>query len=166
MKFRAFLLLACAAVAHAQEGRFAFATRDEARALLGRQDDYVRATAPLERSFVLRAAAQVDAPRFAAAMAEEARDWTAQERAALTPVLARLEPFIAAQKWREPRRILMVKADAHLMNGFPHTRSNAIILPGEALQEALRAARLLDYLLSHESFHVLSQANPALREEL
>jgi hypothetical protein len=166
MKFLALLLLACAAVAHAQHGRFDFATRDEARAVLGQQDEYVRATAPLERTLVLRDPASVDAERFAAAMADQARDWTNEERAALAPVLARLEPFIAAQKWREPHRILMVKADRHLMNGFPHTRSNAIILPDQALQEAMQVPRLLDYLLSHESFHVLSRANPVLREDL
>lgn len=166
MKLAALLLLACAACAHAQQGRFAFATRDEARALLGQHDDYVRATAPLERSMVLRDPATVDARQFAAAMAEEARDWTTEERAALAPVLARLEPFIAAQKWKEPRRILLVKADRRLMNGFPHTRANAIILPQEILDEAMQVPRLLDYLLSHEAFHVLSRANASLREEL
>ena len=166
MKFVAFLLLACAALAHAQEARFAFATREEARALLGDQDDYVRATAPLERSLVLRAPAKVDAGQFAAAMADEAREWTGEERAALAPVLARLEPFLAAQKWQAPRRILLVKADRHLMNGFPHTRANAIILPHEVLRDAMQNPELMDYLLSHEAFHVLSRANPALREEL
>jgi hypothetical protein len=59
-----------------------------------------------------------------------------------------------------------VKADRHLMNGFPHTRANAIILPEPALREALQKAELMDYLLSHEAFHVLSRANPELREEL
>jgi hypothetical protein len=166
MKLVAFLLLGCATLAHAQEGRFAFATRQEARALLGEQDDYVRATAPLERSLVLRAPVTVDAGQFAAAMADEARDWTQDERAGLAPVLARLEPFLAAQKWKEPRRILLIKADRRLMNGFPHTRANAIILPHEALHEAMQKAELMDYLLSHEAFHVLSRANPALREEL
>ena len=166
MKLVAFLLLACAALAQAQEGRFAFATREEARALLGDQDDYVRATAPLERSLVLRAPGEVDPGQFAAAMADEARDWTKEERAALAPVLARLEPFLAAQKWREPRRIQLIKADRRLMNGFPHTRANAIILPHGVLRDAMQNPQLMDYLLSHEAFHVLSRANPALREAL
>ena len=69
MKLVAFLLLACAALAQAQEGRFAFAIREEAWAVLGAQDDYVRSTTPLERTLVLRTPGKIDERAFAEAMA-------------------------------------------------------------------------------------------------
>ena len=166
MKLAAFLLLACAALAQAQEGRFAFATREEAWAVLGAQDDYVRATTPLERTVVLRTPGNIDEREFADAMASQAVEWPPQERAALGPVLARLEAFIAEMKWAGPRRILLVKVEQPLMNGFPHTRGNAIILPRVMLSVAFQKPEVMDYLLPHEAFHVLSRANPALREQL
>ena len=39
-------------------------------------------------------------------------------------------------------------------------------MPQEVLRDAMQNPALMDYLLSHEAFHVLSRANPALREEL
>jgi hypothetical protein len=159
-------LLLAAACLHAQDAPFVFATRAQARAVLGAHDDYVRATAPLERSVLLRTDEPVDAARLAAAMAAAALDWNDEERRALAAVLPRLERFLAPMRWKAPRQILLVKASDALMDGFPHTRGAAIILPESMLREAMKEPALMDYVLSHEAFHVLSRADPELREEL
>ncbi|HEV3008765.1 MAG TPA: hypothetical protein VGX52_07000 [Burkholderiales bacterium] len=134
--------------------------------MLGARDDYVRATAALERPVTLRTRDALDAGRFAMAMAETARGWTNEEQTALAPVLSRLQRFISAMKWKSPSPILLVKASDTLMNGFPHTRGNAIVVQEGMLREMLGQPDLMAYLLAHEAFHVLSRANAALREEL
>jgi len=163
----AVLLALAAGVAHAQEaGPFVFATQSQARAVLGAQDDYVRATAGLERSALLRTPEPVGAERFAAAMAQTARGWTAEEQAAFADLPGRLQRFISGMRWNSPSPILIVKASSDLMEGFPHTRGNAIVLQESMLLEAGTQPDMLAYLMAHEAFHVLSRANPALREEL
>jgi hypothetical protein len=161
------LLAAAAGLAQAQVAeRFGFATREQARAVLGAEDEYVKATAALERSAVMRSPRTLDPRRFAAEMAGTALAWDADETSALAAVLPRLDGFIAAMRWKAPRTILLVKASNRLMDGFPHTRGNAIVLQEGILREALKDTAMLEYLLAHEAFHVLSRADPDLREEL
>lgn len=114
----------------------------------------------------LRTPETIGAERFADAMRETALGWTQPEQEGLAPVLARLHRFISPMRWKSPSPILLVKAADKLMDGFPHTRGNAIVLQESMLREALSQPDVLAYLLSHEAFHVLSRANPALREEL
>jgi hypothetical protein len=154
------------AAACAQEARFAFATQAHARSVLGQEDDYVRATGALERALVLGVPGPVDPGRFASAMAETARDWSEEETSALAPVFGRLDRFVSGMKWKAPPRILIVKASGELMEGFPHTRGNAIVLQEGVLADALARPGLMDYLAAHETFHVLSRADPVLREAL
>jgi hypothetical protein len=165
--FLAGLLVAVAACAHAQHaGPFTFASQEQARAVLGARDDYVRATAALERSAVLRTPGTLDIERFAATMQETALAWTQEEQRAFDAVLPPLQQFISAMRWKAPSPILIVKAEDRLMDGFPHTRGNAIVLQVTMLRDAMADAALMTYLMAHEAFHVLSRANPELREEL
>jgi hypothetical protein len=159
------LALGLALSAHAQQNgaAFVFADRAQARAVLGARDDYVRATGALERSAKLRSAETVNQERFAARMADEALAWNGNERRLLEPLLERLDRFVSGTKWRRPAQILMVKASDQLLEGLPHTRANAIVLPQS---EVGHGSGDLAYLVAHELFHVLSRADPALREEL
>lgn len=150
--------LACALALPAR-AEFVFAAPDEARAVLGAKDDYVRASGALERSARLRTLEAVDEERFARHGAEMARAWRDSEQRAIAPLLEQLDSFLAGQRWRQPPRILVVKAAAAFEDGLPHTRANAIVLP-ERLRDPL------PFLLGHEAFHILSRANPDLREAL
>jgi hypothetical protein len=161
------LLLAAAALAHAQDvGRFAFASREHARAVLGARDDYVRATAALERSVLLRTPDAASADRLATAMRDTSLEWTEEEKRSLNDVLDSLEGFISKMRWRSPPRIWLVKAADRLMDGFPHTRGHSIVVQEGVLRDARSRPALLEYLLAHETFHVLSRADARLREEL
>jgi hypothetical protein len=167
MKLVVALLALAAGLAQAQgAGRFSFASVEQARGVLGARDDYVRATAAFERSVVLRTRRAVAADEFAAAMRDTALAWSAEDQRALAGVLPRLERFLAAMRWKAPAAILIVKTRDRLMDGFPHTRGNAIVLPESMWRDALARPAMLDYLLAHETFHVLSRADPGLREEL
>ena len=158
------LVLAVAGTAHAQQ--FEFASQAQARDILGRQDAYVLSTAARERSVLLKTEATVTPERFARAMAETALEWSEAERRGFAEVLPRLQRFLAPMRWKAPSTILLVKVSDRLMDGFPHTRANAIVLPEGMLADALARPVLMDYLMAHEVFHVLTRADSALREEL
>ncbi len=158
------LVLASAGVAHAQQ--FAFASRAQARDILGQHDAYVRSTAALERSVLLKTNEPVTPERFARAMADTALEWTEEERRGFADVLPRLQRFLAPMRWNAPPTIVLIKASDRLMDGFPHTRASAIVLQERMLRDALANPRLMDYLMAHEAFHVLTRADAQLREEL
>ena len=142
---------------------YAFATVAEGRAILGARDEYVRAISPLERSAKLRTADEVDEDRFVQFMQGTVLDWTEEERRRLRPLLARLDRFLSGLKWKRPGRILLVRVDTALENGAPHTRANGIML---AQNEYTGSADLLTYVVSHETFHVLTREDAGLKERL
>jgi len=163
----ALVLALAAGAAHAQDvGRFTFASREQARAVLGAHDDYVRATAAFERSVLLRTPEGVSADRLAAAMQDSALEWADEEKRALVDVLGSLERFVSKMRWRSPPRIWLVKAADRLMEGMAHSRGHSIVVPEGTLRGARMQWHRLDYLLAHETFHILSRADGRLREEL
>ncbi len=163
LRLLALLLLGACAAAWAAPP-IVFADAQEAAAILGRDDDYVRATQPLERRAKVRRAQPVDAAQYRRHMAAQARDWTGEERQRLAPLAARLQGFLDGVRLRLPERILLIKAAAPLMDGAPHTRANAIVLPEPFLASA--RPEDLAYILGHELFHVLSRHDPQQRERL
>jgi hypothetical protein len=142
---------------------FVFADVSQARKILGARDDYVRATAPLERQAKLKTAEPVDEERFTRTMQEAPREWDPRQRENLEPLLGLLGRFLAKVRWKMPERILLVQSGPSLEDGFPHTRGNAIIAPASYYE---RGAAMMIYLLSHETFHILTRDNPELRETL
>jgi hypothetical protein len=152
-----------AACAQPSPSRFAFATAAEARQVLGAHDDYVAATAPLERSVKTRRAAAVDEAGYRRYMEGTAQEWSEAQRRHLAPALARLERFAAPIKAGLPKRVLLVLASSALLDGAPHTRGEAIILPAGMIDWP---PETVDYILSHELFHVLSRADAGTREKL
>ena len=140
-----------------------FAGAPEAGAILGWEDDYVRATRPLERMAKLRRAQPVDAAEYRRHMAAQALDWTEEERRRLAPLAERVERFVETLRARMPARILLAKA-ADVMDGTPHTRVNAIVLPRAFLASARQGD--LAYVIGHELFHLLSRHDERAREQL
>jgi len=142
---------------------YTFATVAEGRAILGARDEYVLGISALERSARLRTADSVDEGRFLQFMEAAVLDWTEEERGRLRPLIARLDRFLSGLKWKRPARILLVRVDAALENGAPHTRANGIMLPKN---EYTGTADLLTYVVSHETFHVLTREDSGLKERL
>src|SRR5712691_2546042 len=160
--------LAVGRSAHAQSredpapvSAYGFATLAEGRAILGARDDYVRAMSALERSAQLRTGDKVDEGRFMQFMQGTVLDWTEEERRQLRPLIARLDRFLSGLKWKRPEKILLVRVDAALENGAPHTRANGIMLPKSEF-----TAEQLTYVVSHETFHVLTREDGGLKERL
>lgn len=142
---------------------FAFADVAQGRDILGTRDDYVRATAPLERKAKLKTTEPVDEERFLRHMREAPIEWSEEQRANLEPLFQLLGKVLARVRWKMPERILLVQSGPSLEDGFPHTRGNAIVVPQAYYR---RGPFVMMYLLSHETFHILTRANPELREAL
>src|SRR5256886_12383203 len=142
---------------------YAFATPAEGRAILSTRDEYVRTMSALERSAQLRTGDKVDEGRFLEFMQGTVLVWTEEERRQLRPLIARLDRFLSGIKWKRPGKILLVRVDAALESGAPHTRANGIMLPKN---EYTGTADLLTYVVSHETFHVLTREDGALKERL
>jgi hypothetical protein len=142
---------------------FGFVTAEEARPILGARDEFVRAMSPLERSARLRTTEPVDESRLLQHRAAAARDWEPVDQRRLAPILQRLADFVAGIRWQHPDRILLAKVDDTLEDGSPHTRANAIVLPGRFVAQPAGA---LAHLMAHEVFHILTRDNAELRERL
>jgi hypothetical protein len=155
-------LLAAASSAAAAPA-FVFATLEEARSVLAREDDYLLATTPLDRRVRLRSAQPVGRGEYAAHMAAQALAWPAEDRRRVEALLAQIAPLLDGMSARLPERILLIRVAPKLEEGAPHTRANAIVLPAAWLSGERPG---LMYVLTHELFHVLSRNDPAARERL
>jgi hypothetical protein len=155
--------LLAAATSAAAAPAFVFATVEEARSVLAREDDYLLATTGLERRARLRSAQPVERAEYAAHMAAQALAWPAEERRRVEAMLAQIAPLLDGMSVSLPERILMIRVAPKLEDGAPHTRANAIVLPATWLSGAQPA---LMYVLTHELFHVLSRHDRAARERL
>jgi hypothetical protein len=96
-------------------------------------------------------------------MAAQALEWTDDERRRFAPLAEKLEELAGKLKPRLPARILLIKA-GDVLDGAPHTRVNAIVLPRKFLDMAGQDD--FTYVLAHELFHLLSRHDERARERL
>jgi hypothetical protein len=140
-----------------------FAGVSEAGAILGLEDEYVRATRPLERMAKLRRTRPVDTAEYRRYLSEQALEWSDAERERLAPLAARTESFLEKVRARMPARVLLIKA-RDVMDGAPHTRTNAIVLPQAFLDGA--SSEQLAYVIAHELSHLLTRYDDQARDRL
>lgn len=146
---------------NSKQTNFEFINSDAASIVLGAEDEYVSATAEMERKAKTRSAQQVDKSAFLQYMRLTARDWTDNERAKIESELPSLEKFITQIAWDKPKKLQFIRANATLEDNLPHTRGTAVILPDSAFSMP-RAG--FASLLAHEVFHVLTRYNKKLKD--
>jgi len=138
-----------------------FATAAEAASLLTQPDAYLAALSPFDRSLATMTEGEVTTDDYLAFLEASARDWTDGERNRLTEVFAAIEPKLSGYELPLPAAMELVKVEDTV--GKPYTRSHFIVIPTSTLE---RSDDDLQQILIHELFHVLSRANPELRDEL
>ena len=164
-------LAACSAqqpappLAASQALHFELATPEQGASVLSARDEFMNALTPGELSIRLQrndAGANVEAlGQFYAA---NVRSWSAPERARLEAMAGRLAPRLAPLADWLPETILIAKISPEVESGASaFTRGAAIFIGGEGLPDA---DATLDGLILHETFHVLSRANPERRDAL
>jgi hypothetical protein len=149
----------------ASSASFVFATVEQGRAVLGRDDDWVGATGDFQRAATLGVAAPVSRQRFVAFLADCVRPWTAQQQARWRRALDTLLPRLAALRAPLPTRVLFVNTNGHDAGDAPYTRGNAVMLPTAALAPG-STGRSDEEMLAHELFHVISRNQPELATRL
>lgn len=149
--------------APAAAAEFVFASAAEGARILGAEDGFFEAMAPLEMQLRSATPGRVTREALRAQYRAGALDWNGAERRAWQESLDRLRPRLAAWSGLLPAQVLLVRVRAAVEDGIPHTRANAILLPVGAGR--LGAARR-DVILAHEIFHILSRRQAARHDSL
>jgi len=147
----------------AEDTTIVFATVDQARQLLMQRDRFVQSMSPFDRAARLKTDKPVSEKQYLEFVGRNVLAWQAEEEQKLTTAFRGLQAALESLDLSLPQTILAIKTTGREEGGAPYTRANAIVLPQSVL--AAPAARL-QQLISHELFHILSRANPGLRDEL
>ena len=137
-----------------------FAEAAQGREVLAADDDWLRATAPLQRR--LLQGADAGPARFRAWQAGAAQDWTAERRARWQAALETVAPALNQLALPWPAHILLVATDGRESANQPHTRAHAVMLPRRFEQQGYSDGEVL----AHELWHVLSRHRPELAQRL
>lgn len=165
----AFLVIASIEIAWGQiplphgKGVITFATVEEGRLVLSTRDEFVERMSPFDRAARLKTDRDVSEKEYLQFAGESVLAWSDDEKQVLTSTLESILPAVAAFSVKLPSRILLIKTSGREEGGAPYTRANAIILPQQRLAEPVAKSQ---HTLSHELFHIISRANPGLREKL
>jgi hypothetical protein len=162
------LALALATAAQADESSrktaFAFATAAQGGELLAKRDDFVLRLSPYDRAARMKSGSDVPEAVFLHFVATNVLEWNVAEKALVNSALSDLQPRLDDLALPFPKTIYFVKTTGAEEGGLEYTRGNGIILPKPTLDKSKRAG--VKDIIAHELFHVLSRANPALKEKL
>lgn len=141
------------------------ATLEEARALLGRSDAFTQQMSPADRSFRLKQPLPVTEAALLSYEAAQAESFTPAELARLDRARIILEAGLAARGLTLdavlPSEVLVIKTSSTHEFGAPHTRQNAIIMPGAASE---LPDEIYPIVVAHELWHVMSRHSASLRQ--
>jgi hypothetical protein len=138
-----------------------FASVEAARAVLGADDEWMRATSPFQRRAVMGSAAPVTLAAFRRWNESAAQPWPAESRQRWRHALDTVVPALAALKVPLPPEVLLIDSNGQESAGAPYTRGHAVVITREAGHFKNDA-----FLLAHELWHVASRHAPALATRL
>ncbi len=141
----------------------ALASIAQAREILTARDDFVQRMSPFDRAARLRTIRPVSEEEYLRFVADHVLPWTDAEEQSIQSALDDLLSKLADLAWAFPEKVFLIKTTGAEEGGAAYTRANAVVLPQNMLAAPPVAMRKL---VCHELFHVLSRANPALRDKL
>ena len=145
------------------ETTVSFASQDQARALLGVEDEFIKSLSPFDRSARMKTDREVTPGQFLKFVAASALDWKPEEQRAVEAAVKAMAPAVAKLNLKFPESVLMIKTTGKEEGDASYTRGNAIILP----QSVLSSGRgKLEHTIAHELFHILTRNHPELRDAL
>jgi hypothetical protein len=140
-----------------------FATVEDAKEILTTSDDFVQRMSPFDRAARLKTDKSVAEKDYLEFVGKNVLQWNDAEKQKVTSVLSSIQKKIEDLALSFPKRVFLVKTTGAEEGGAAYTRANAVILPQAEI--ALPSAYLRK-MICHELFHVLTRANPELREKL
>jgi hypothetical protein len=138
-----------------------FATADEGRAILGRQDDYFRQMSAFDRMLRLRTEKEVSDEDYRAVIVGNVTDWPLADRQAVASGLEALAARLKGLNLPLPPLVWIVRTTGVGELGNAHTQANAIVLPAASVGHA---PGRLQSLLAHELFHLMTRHDARFRE--
>jgi hypothetical protein len=141
----------------------AFATPEEAKAILTDRDDFAQRMSPFDRSARLKTSKEVSEQEYLKFVGQSVLEWNESEKQRITSALEAMQAELESLSLQFPKKVFMVKTTGNEEGGSPYTRANAVILPKTFLGSSMPE---LKKMIAHELFHILSRSNPELREKL
>ena len=90
-------------------------------------------------------------------------EWNDAEKRNITSSFQGIHKTLEAMALPLPKEVLIIKTTGKEEGGAAYTRANAIVLPQADLKAPVDR---IQKTISHEIFHIMSRANPSLRERL
>jgi len=140
-----------------------FDTPDSARSLLTTRDAFVERLSPFDRAARMKTNGVVTEAQFLDFVGASVLDWRPAERERLEAAFELIRPGLNRLGPPLPRTLRLIKTSGREEGNAPYTRGDAIVLPDKTVS---RPGANLGGILAHELFHVVSRANPALRDRL
>ena len=140
-----------------------FATVPEAREILTSRDDFVQRMSPFDRAARMKTDGEVSEAGFLRFVGENLLAWNEAEKQKISSAIEGIQVELQALALPFPQQVWLIKTTGNEEGGAAYTRSNAIVFPEADLT---RAPANLQKTIAHELFHILSRANPELREAL
>ena len=140
-----------------------FATVAEAKTHLAKRDVYIKNLSPFERAAKIKKAGPVSTGQYLAFIQNQTLEWDNADKKKLLRVIAVAKPKLAKFANHLPERIRLIKTTGNDEGAAPYTRGVSIILPERTIRQSVKS---LERLFYHELFHIVSRANPKLRDEL
>jgi hypothetical protein len=145
--------------------RMEFATLPEAKEILGDDDPWARQLSAFDRGIRPKMTPAPDLDEFLDFAADNAIQWTAQERKAWQSVIHDLSKAMAGLQIDLPD-VTLVKTTGAEEFGSAYTRGAAINMAQPIASLATEAPDVAFFLLAHELFHVLSRFDTKLRDDM
>lgn len=139
-----------------------FAAVEAARAVLGAEDAWTRATSAFQRRAVMGRDEEVDRAAFLAWNADAARPWPQDQRGRWQRALEQIAPAFVSLRIPLPPQVLLIASNGQESAHAPYTRAHAVVLPGKATAPGYSDA----LLLAHELWHVAARHAPAVASRL
>lgn len=140
-----------------------FASVKQGREILTKKDDFVQRMSPFDRSARLKTKEPVSESAYLGFVGSSILEWKEAETQKIKSVLETIRPKLEALDLPLPRQVFFVKTTGKEEGGAAYTRANAIVLPERDL---VKPAAKIQNIICHELFHIISRANPGLRDEL
>lgn len=140
-----------------------FATVDEAKKMLTAKDDFVQRLSPFDRAARLKTDQVVSEQDYLAFVGQHVLAWDDAEKKKLSGAFKEVENRFQALALPFPKQVFLAKTTGKEEGGAAYTRSQVIVFPEGHLRGSINR---LQKTLCHELFHVLSRANPELRDKL
>jgi hypothetical protein len=157
------------AAAHAAEVKLddrttiVFATAEEGRRLLTAKDDFIKRMSPFDRAARLKTDRDVSEDEYLRFVGQQVQEWQAEPQQKFKSVIEGLHERLSALSLPFPKTVYFICTTGDEEGGAAYTRGNAVVLPPTM---PMGDAAALERIICHELFHVLSRANPKLKESL